>query len=133
MCRYAYVSHGTFHVQHTKKQKIGVVGEDVAARFLISQGYRILARNVRKGNFEVDIIAERAKSKSIFEIKCVAREKIAKEEISREMFVASTGYDYRKEKNIHLAAESLGISSVYLVCVALSLQDARAYVALYQG
>ena len=35
----------------------GDAGEDLAARFLIGQGYKIIGRNVRVGHFELDIVA----------------------------------------------------------------------------
>lgn len=40
------------------KRDTGMRGEDVACRFLVSKGYRILSRNYRGGRCELDIIAE---------------------------------------------------------------------------
>ena len=37
--------------------EIGLMGEDLAANYLIEQGYRILERNWRCKHFEIDIIA----------------------------------------------------------------------------
>ena len=39
-------------------QKIGRYGEDLAARFLISKGFKILARNWRTRYGELDVVAE---------------------------------------------------------------------------
>ena len=41
-----------------RTQKIGRWGEDLAARFLVGKGYKILARNWRTRYGEVDIVAE---------------------------------------------------------------------------
>lgn len=37
--------------------RIGIMGEDTAARFLKSQSHKILARNYRSGRNEIDIIS----------------------------------------------------------------------------
>lgn len=42
--------------QHSNKET-GVLGEEVAARFLASRGYRVLERNFRCKGGEVDIVA----------------------------------------------------------------------------
>jgi putative endonuclease len=36
---------------------VGTAGEDVAAAYLLRNGYRILGRNVRLGKYELDIVA----------------------------------------------------------------------------
>lgn len=42
----------------TNKQKIGDIGENLAEKFLVKQGYTILDRNYRKKWGEIDIVAE---------------------------------------------------------------------------
>lgn len=39
-------------------QTLGRLGEDTAARLLISRGFRILHRNLRIGHAEIDLVAE---------------------------------------------------------------------------
>ena len=51
------------------KQKIGRLGEDSAADYLIASGYAILERNWRDGHSEVDIIARSGKTLIIAEVK----------------------------------------------------------------
>ncbi len=41
----------------TKQQKVGLQGEDLAARYLLDKGYRIIERNWRFSRAEIDIIA----------------------------------------------------------------------------
>jgi putative endonuclease len=43
----------------SKHSKIGIIGEEIASNFLLNKGYKILFRNWRYGNKEVDIIAEK--------------------------------------------------------------------------
>lgn len=43
---------------NTVRQALGVWGEEAAARYLTQKGFRLLARNWRKGHWEIDIIAE---------------------------------------------------------------------------
>ena len=42
---------------NNRRQNIGRWGEDVAAKYLVSQGYTLLARNLRTGRGEIDIVA----------------------------------------------------------------------------
>jgi len=41
-----------------QRKNIGNLGENIAGRFLLEKGYKILARNYRKPWGEIDIIAE---------------------------------------------------------------------------
>ena len=50
-------SHNEYFVP--TKRETGLRGEDIAARHLVSEGYRILSRNYRGGRCELDIIAEK--------------------------------------------------------------------------
>ena len=43
----------------TNKQKIGQIGEEVATRFLVKNGFDVLGRNYRKFFGEIDIIAKK--------------------------------------------------------------------------
>jgi putative endonuclease len=47
----------------------GPLGEEVAALLLASRGYRILARNVRFGRREIDLVAERGRLLIAIEVK----------------------------------------------------------------
>ncbi|MBD3178154.1 MAG: YraN family protein [Candidatus Latescibacteria bacterium] len=47
----------------------GGSGEEIAARYLLLSGYRILERNYRAGRLEIDIIAERDRCLVFAEVK----------------------------------------------------------------
>ena len=44
--------------QHTYRQRLGARGEAVAAKYLLDQGYTILARNWRTREGELDLVAQ---------------------------------------------------------------------------
>jgi putative endonuclease len=56
----------------TKKQKIGEIGENIAQRFLVKQGFEIKDRNYRKKWGEIDIVAEKDKILHFIEVKTVS-------------------------------------------------------------
>ena len=49
---------------------IGRAGEDMATRYLIKNGYKILKRNYRAAGGEIDIIAKRGNHLAFVEVKC---------------------------------------------------------------
>ncbi|MBR4787102.1 MAG: YraN family protein [Bacteroidales bacterium] len=53
----------------TTKKRTGNTGEEIAADYLISKGYRILERNWRAGHWEIDLIAENDRWLVIVEVK----------------------------------------------------------------
>ncbi|MBQ9574081.1 MAG: YraN family protein [Synergistaceae bacterium] len=58
----------------TNAQKLGRTAEDLAAEYLVSLGWRVLARNVRNHYGELDIVAFDVKTKPqelvIIEVRC---------------------------------------------------------------
>ncbi len=53
----------------THNQTIGQKGENIAARFLIAKGYRIIRRNYRCWHDEIDIIAKKGEVLVFIEVK----------------------------------------------------------------
>jgi putative endonuclease len=56
-------------INMTNKINLGKRGEEMAANWLINQGYQIIERNLRLGNQEIDLIAKKLKLIIFFEIK----------------------------------------------------------------
>ena len=52
-----------------RRQDLGREGEQRAARYLESQGYRIVARNVRADRVEIDLVARRGRVLAFVEVK----------------------------------------------------------------
>lgn len=60
---------------------IGVLGEEIARKFLVRKGYRIIESNFRKPWGEIDIIAEKGEVIRFVEVKAISA---PWEDISRE-------------------------------------------------
>ena len=76
---------------------IGAYGEQLAARYLRTQRYKILAANYRAGTGEIDIIAEKRK------VICFIEVKTRKE---GGMFAPADAVDFHKQNNIKSAASA---------------------------
>lgn len=122
------VSRGTFHVQHNINLKIGRIGEEIASRYLTKKLHRIIGRNRHQGALEFDILTRFHGKHFLYEVKTVAREKIGKDEISREMSGLAGRYSLRKSRNMNIGAQVFAIDGIRILCVALSLQDGCSYV-----
>ena len=57
------------------RQRLGQVGETMAARFLEARGYRIVARNVRADRVEMDLVARRGPLLVFVEVKARASDR----------------------------------------------------------
>ena len=77
----------------TKNLRIGQVGEDVACRFLVKQGFSLVERNYQKKWGEIDVIARKGKVLHFVEVKTVSRENVKelKEEVD----------SFEPEENVH--------------------------------
>ncbi|MBP9802695.1 MAG: YraN family protein [Candidatus Pacebacteria bacterium] len=77
----------------SKTQKIGEIGENIAVKFLMKQGFAILERNYTKKWGEIDIIAKKDNKIYFIEVKSVSRNLI---NVSQE-----TLDSYKPEDNMH--------------------------------
>ncbi|MBX3173020.1 MAG: YraN family protein [Gemmatimonadaceae bacterium] len=53
----------------THNQRLGALGERIAERWLLKQGYRILARRFRNGRRDIDLVAAREDCIAFVEVK----------------------------------------------------------------
>ena len=119
-------------------QRTGEIGENLAVKFLMKQGFAILTRNYTKKWGEIDIVAEKGEKIHFIEVKSVVRNNIA--DVSRETMDA-----YRPEDNMHpwklkrlgrtiqtyMLSEKVSENKDWqfdLVVVFLSLKDKKAKI-----
>ena len=84
----------------SEKQKIGEIGENIAVKFLMKQGFAILDRNYTKKWGEIDIVAEKKNKLHFIEVKSVSR-------LTLDTFIPKSyddsdeRYQHRPEDNMH--------------------------------
>lgn len=78
----------------SETQKTGEIGENVAVRFLVKQGFSVLDRNYTRKWGEIDIVAEKDDKLYFIEVKSVRRENL--ENLTKEALD-----QYRPEDNMH--------------------------------
>ncbi|MFA6397465.1 MAG: YraN family protein [Candidatus Paceibacterota bacterium] len=76
----------------SENQKIGEIGEKLACKYLIKQGFKIIDRNYTKKCGEIDIIGEKKNKLYFFEVKTNS----ANLSVTHE-----TNDGYRPEENVH--------------------------------
>lgn len=79
-----------------RKASYGQRGEDIAARYLRRQGYKILERNARFGKYEIDIIAREGDTIAFVEVKTRR---------SNDLTAPEDSIGYTKQRHIQNAAE----------------------------
>lgn len=81
-------------------QTLGKAGEDFAARYLETKGFRILHRNYRSAHLETDIICENETHILFVEVK-------SRTDIGKPSKYGRPGaaVDYKKRQNLRLCAE----------------------------
>jgi Holliday junction resolvase-like predicted endonuclease len=86
----------------SEKQKVGELGENIAAKFLMKHGFLIVTRNYTKKWGEIDIIAEKDNRLYFIEVKSVARETLFDtHNASIACDGGGTSDNYRPEDNMH--------------------------------
>jgi Holliday junction resolvase-like predicted endonuclease len=88
----------------SKTQKTGEIGENIAVKFLMKHGFRILDRNYTRKWGEIDIIVEKANKIHFVEVKSVSTPSLILP-LGKEERVGSvshgTNSEYRPEDNMH--------------------------------
>jgi putative endonuclease len=80
----------------SKTQKIGELGENIAERFLIRNGFKIIERNYTRYYGEIDIICGKSNKTHFIEVKSVSYEtaNLNLKNVTHETFI-------RPEENMH--------------------------------
>ena len=84
---------------------LGRTGEDRAARFLVSQGYRILERNYRTRSGEIDLIALHQGTVAFVEVKTRSSDAFGAPELAvnhrKQQRMIKAALAYIKSKKLH--------------------------------
>jgi putative endonuclease len=125
----------------TRSQK-GKIGENIAKRFLVKQGFIIKESNFHTQFGEIDIIAEKSGFTHFFEVKTVTRETVLRSgyipeyNVSREKIgkILKTIEIYL-EKREFVTRETLFEVSWQLdvICVVLHMKRKRAEVRVWEN
>lgn len=83
----------------TEKRKLGNLGEDLACRFLIKQGFDIIDRNYLKKCGEIDIVTKKDNVLHFIEVKSVSCE--MPPNVSSSSVQTGKIGEYRPEDNVH--------------------------------
>lgn len=83
----------------SKTQKIGEIGENIAVKFLMKQGFEILDRNYTKKWGEIDIVAKKEGKLYFIEVKSVSREINSIKDIENNL--KDSRGEYKAEDNMH--------------------------------
>lgn len=67
----------------TEKQRIGTIGEGIAARFLVKHGYSVIERNYLRKVGEIDIICFKDDVLYFVEVKTISQNNVSRETDSR--------------------------------------------------
>lgn len=87
-------------MNHNNKLNVGILGENIAVRYLLRTGYNILFRNFKLGFDEIDIIGRTINRKLIFfEVKALSSI------VARNTFTPEDHFSYSKLKKVERAAQ----------------------------
>jgi putative endonuclease len=87
------------NMAQTPRQRLGRWGETVAAYFLEQRGYRVLARNVRTGRGEIDLIAHQEQAGVLVFVEVKTR-------TNANFGLPEEAVDVRKLEHVFRAAEA---------------------------
>ena len=88
-------------MSNVSKQIIGKIGEDVAADYLVEQGFSVVGRNIHVSHKEIDLIIENEEHLVFVEVKTRCQDPKHPSPFGRP----ADAVDYRKKKYIYTAAE----------------------------
>ena len=84
-----------------KHNELGVIGEEIACKFLVKHGFKVILRNYRKKWGEIDIIAEKDEKIHFIEVKSVSCLPAMFARAGENPDVSYEKGGYRAEDNLH--------------------------------
>lgn len=114
-----------------RRLPLGIRGERIAARYLRWHGFRILDRNVRLGDFEIDIIAREGDTIAFVEVKTRQGDEVTQPQDS----VGPTKQRHiRKAAHRYIAGQTeAGWYYRYDVVAVIVPEHGKAQVTLYRN
>ncbi len=73
-------------------QRVGSLGEEIAVRFLMKRGFKVLDRNYRRPWGELDIVAEKGKKIHFVEVKALSQRIVSDETLPKTDREAAWSY-----------------------------------------
>lgn len=109
-------------MKHQNTQSVGALGEEIASRFLVKRGFKVIDRNYRKKWGEIDLVANKENKIFFIEVKSVSyafngdgsyrpEDNVHPEKIKR---LYRTIESYLMEKRQQNSEWSLGVIAVFL-------------------
>ena len=99
---------------------LGRTGEDRAARFLASQGYRILERNYRTRSGEIDLIALHQGTVAFVEVKTRSNDAFGAPELAvdrrKQQRMIKTALVYIRSKKLHQVPCRFDVVAITAAC-----------------
>ena len=124
----------------SKSQQLGKVGEDLASRYLVQNGYKIVEENHTRRWGEIDTIAEKGDTTYFVEVKSVSRTDLENPdwEVSgirpEENFHATKAGRFSRTVQTYLMNHpAIGKWQVALVVVYLDMEHKKARIKMYDN
>lgn len=119
----------------TKNQTLGKQGEDIAAKYLVRKGFKVIEKNFKRPYGEIDIVClDKTGLLIIVEVKTVAgedpwvtaEEQMTSHKIEKFKRIASLyANNYLKNKN--------DLMTFRLDLIAINIHDGKAYLKQYKN
>jgi putative endonuclease len=111
------------------RKRLGAAGEDLAAAYLVKQGYKILERNYTCPLGEIDLVARQGKTLVIIEVKTRSHAQFG---LPQEAVHHAKQAKLRRLAEYYLKQKQLAAATVRFDVVAITLAGAGPAVELIQ-
>lgn len=111
-------SKGSGNLSDCRRNILGQRGEELAAKYLLAAGYRIIARNHRNHYGEIDIIAREAKTLVFVEVKTRKNDLFSHPSeavtIKKQIQISKAAMDYLSRNNLSEVASRFDVIAILL-------------------
>ncbi len=124
----------------SKSQQLGKVGEDLASKYLVKNGYSIVEENHTRKWGEIDTIARKGDTTYFVEVKSVSRSDLENPDWEvrgirpEENFHATKASRFSRTVQTYLMShEEIGEWKVALIVVYLDMEHKQARIKMYDN